>query len=390
MTSRDEDDCSSSDDDLLNWQNVTTKRKKIIKETNVHKKQKSYDGPSCSNVNKFADLANDEDDEDDGKDDDKHVPAESAPKPPPIFIDDVTNIKKMIKCVSSVIANTEFQYKGLHNGQVKLSVKTVDSYRKITKHFDTNSISYHTYQLKAERAYRFVIKGLHHTTNIGDIKAHLIEKGHLVRYITNVKSRFNKKPLPMFYVDIDPGPNNKKVFDIFEINHCIVKIEPPNSTEDIVQCHRCQEYGHTKTYCKKPFACVKCGLAHPTINCQKERNDPPKCIHCLGNHTANYKGCQFYQNLLRKRTSDKGPLTYQQFSINKGDFPAMNPNYNNNAHSKFNTAYNNRSGETYANVGNLFESNNIMKNIENLLHKQIELTNTLMNMMSLLINKLCK
>lgn len=65
----------------------------------------------------------------------------------------------MINCVSSVIANTEFNYKGLNDGQVKLNVKSVDSYRKITKYFNTNNLSYHTYQLKSERAYRFVIKG---------------------------------------------------------------------------------------------------------------------------------------------------------------------------------------------------------------------------------------
>lgn len=124
----------------------------------------------------------------------------------------------MIKCVGSVIANTEFNYKGLIDGQVKLNVKTVDSYRKITKYFDTNNLSYDTYQWKSERAYRFVIKGLHHSSKIEDIKADLLLKGHQARYITNVKSKFTKNPLPMFYVDVDPSPDNKKVFEIPEIN----------------------------------------------------------------------------------------------------------------------------------------------------------------------------
>ena len=41
----------------------------------------------------------------------------------------------------------------------------------------------HTYQLKNERSYRFVIKGLHYSTRIDAIKADLLYKGHLVRQI---------------------------------------------------------------------------------------------------------------------------------------------------------------------------------------------------------------
>lgn len=387
MGSDSDDDDSSGDD---NWQSVTTKRKKkVAKVTNSEKKTKNSDEPSCSNVNvnKYAALADKEDFNDDGNDD---VEANAIPRPPPLFIDNVNNIDKMIKCVSSVIANTEFNYKGLNDGQVKLNVKKVDSYRDLIKYLDDNNFSYHTYQLKSERSYRFVIKGLHHSTKISDIKADLILKGHLVRSITNIKSKFTKNPLPIFYVDIDPGLNNKKVFEIREINHCIVQIEAPKSTDDIVQCHRCQQFGHTKTYCKRPFVCVKCGLGHRTPDCPKVVETPPRCVHCLKQHTASYRGCEVYQNLLRKRIAERRPLTHNQFSMNRNDFPHMNPNFNNNR-SNVNTESNYfNTGVTYANVGNQNSNNNIMKNIEQLLNKQIELTNTLMNMMSLLINKLCK
>lgn len=398
MTEESEDDSNSSDDNLLNWQNVTTKRKKIIKTTNTQKKQKNTEDlteePSCSNNNRFAKLAEvNEEDLNDDNDDNEEVAeadevAETNLKPPPIFINNVTNINQMVKCVSSVIASSDFNYKGLNDGQVKLNLKTVDSYRTLTKYFNTNNLSYHTYQLKSERAFRFVIKGLHHSTKESDIKADLISKGHLVRYITNVKSKFTKNPLPMFYVDIDPSPNNKQVYDIKKINHCIVQIEAPRSTDDIVQCHRCQQFGHTKTYCRKPFVCVKCGLGHATPECQKLIETPPRCVNCLKHHTASYRGCEVYQTLLRKRLAERRPFVQNQFSMNNNDFPHLNKNFNHN-HSSKNTGFNNNNtGETYASALNV--NNNVMKNIETLLHKQIELTNTLMNMMSLLINKLCK
>lgn len=138
---------------------------------------------------------------------------------------------------------------------------------------------------------------------------------------------------------------------------------------------------------------MKCGLGHPSPNCPNDIDTAPRCVHCLKQHTASYKGCDVYQTLLKKRLSEKRPIFHQHFSMNRNDFPHVNPNFNNNNSSNLNvnTGLNNRNtGVTYANVGNLNENNNIMKNIEQLLHKQIELTNTLMNMMSLLINKLCK
>ena len=288
----------SEDDSLLNWQVVTTKRNKITNITSIAKKQKSLENiSSCSNINKYASLdnshyANNKNEENSDVDENEYESGATAAKPPPIFINNVSNVNKMIKCICSVISGSDFNYKALYDGQVKLNIKLVDSYRKLVKYFVANNISYHTYQLKNERSYRFMIKGLHYSTRIDDIKAELLYKGHLVRQIVNVKSRFTKQPLPMFYVDIDPQPNNKNVFEIREINHCAVQIEAPRSTTDIVQCHRCQQFGHTKTYCRKPFTCVKCGLGHPTPNCPNKSETPPKCIHCLKQHTANYRGCE--------------------------------------------------------------------------------------------------
>ena len=75
------------------------------------------------------------------------------------------------------------------------------------------------------------------------------------------------------------SPNNKIFFEIREINHCAVQIEAPS----------CQQFGRTKTYCRKPFACVKCGLCHPTPNCSNNSETPPKCIHCLKQRTENHR-----------------------------------------------------------------------------------------------------
>lgn len=385
--SNDIDNGDDSEDNDSNWQTVTTNNSnkrnfQWSPNANQQKKQKTMgdDVPSTS-TNKFAPLSNEA--SEDAKED-------NSPKPPPIFIPNVTNVIKMINNISKVIPGNDFNYKSLRNGQVKLMVKTIDSFRKLVKSLETSNISHHTYQVKQERSYRVVIKGIHHTTPISDIKSKLISSGHAVRNIANVKSRGSKEPLPMFFVDLEPKPNNKDVYNIHDINKAIVTIEPPKRTDDLVQCHRCQMFGHSKAYCKRPFRCVKCGLDHSTAECTKNTKTPPRCTNCLKNHTANYKGCKIYRELLQKKLQNSYADRSHTHRVN---------NFNNFTTSEENPRATNRTREDQsANrqmplYSEVIQANNsstsFMSKIEAMLSKQMELTNTLISMMSVLISKLC-
>lgn len=187
------------------------------------------------------------------------------------------------------LVNSEnFSYKSMKDGQVRLMIKDIQSYRVVVKHLDDKKINFHTYQLKQERAYRVVVKNLHFSTPIPAIKEEIQSLGHQVRNVMNIKSRVTKQPMSMFFVDLEPNQNNKRIYETKHQFNAIVKIEPPLKTNDIIQCHRCQGYGHSKTYCRKMFNCVKCGLNHPTDNCPKAEETPPRCVNCLQHHTANY------------------------------------------------------------------------------------------------------
>lgn len=364
----------SSDDSSADWQQVpTTSRKRTNSrspQTFIPKRQHIDDGPSTSN--RFARLSRDDVNTD-------TAPAPQPPKPPPIFIPDVEDIGKMLKDISKVISANEYNYKALRDRQVRLNIKSIESYRKLVKYLDSNKKMFHTYQLKQERAFTAVIKGLHHSTPLQDIKAKLLISGHDVRSVRNIKSRKNNEPLPMFFVDIDPKQNNKDIFELRSFENAVIKVEQPRKIEDIVQCYRCQEFGHTKSYCRKPYRCVKCGQGHSTSLCSKTFDQPPLCVHCGNNHTANYRGCQVYQNLINKRSTrtnrdsdtNRVPLNYP---INNH----VNPNQQMGSLS-----YSEAVRGTDSNI------NNVLHKIEAMLSKQIELTNTLMNMMSMLMAKLC-
>jgi hypothetical protein len=80
-----------------------------------------------------------------------------------------------------------------------------------------------------------------------------------------------------------------------------ISVEAPWKKTTIVQCTRCQSYGHNKTYCAQSPVCVKCGGDHATTVCTKDPTAPATCALCGGAHPANYKGCDVYRRLQTAR-----------------------------------------------------------------------------------------
>ena len=235
----------------------------------------------------------------------KEKPNQNLPKPPPIFIPNVCNIGEFKKRIAAAIKDDQYSYKAGRDGKIRLMASTSDAFRALVKYLDSIKAVYHTYQLKEDKAFRIVIKNLHHSTDKEQIIQDLAKCGYICRNVMNARSRANKQPLSMFFVDLEPAVNNKNVYDINRLCNAVVKIEPPHKFDDLVQCHRCQDFGHTKRYCRKPFKCVKCGDSHSSTECTKTISESPKCAHCNGSHTASYKGCEWYKKLLNQRNKAK-------------------------------------------------------------------------------------
>ena len=125
-----------------------------------------------------------------------------------------------------------------------------------------------------------MIKNLNFSTPIETIKREIEVLGHCVRNISNIKSRITKQ----FFIDLEPNNNNAEIYDLKYLNNALIKVEPPRKVNDIVQCFRCQEYGHIKTYYTKTFRCVKCSLRNPPTECKKDKDLPAQCVNCLQLH----------------------------------------------------------------------------------------------------------
>ena len=93
-----------------------------------------------------------------------------------------------------------------------MQTNTPDTFRKVTKSLKEKNAGYHTYQLKVEKSYKIVIRGLHPKTNIDSISEKLAKIGHQVRSISNINKYDTKQPLPLFLIELEPKINNKGIY----------------------------------------------------------------------------------------------------------------------------------------------------------------------------------
>ncbi|XP_036347858.1 putative uncharacterized protein DDB_G0271606, partial [Rhagoletis pomonella] len=87
-----------------------------------------------------------------------------------------------------------------------------------------------------------------------------------------------KKPLSMFIVELKANPNNKEIYDIKYLFTTKIVFEPPRPKREIPQCANCQQYGHTKAYCRRRPVCIKCAGPHLSADCsRKTKSNDVKC-----------------------------------------------------------------------------------------------------------------
>ncbi|XP_044261161.1 uncharacterized protein LOC123009100 [Tribolium madens] len=109
--------------------------------------------------------------------------------------------------------------------------------------------------------------------------------------------------------DDESSPLNqaKDVWKVKTVCSLVIKAEKPRKSSKAAQCHRCQRFHHAQRNCTAEHRCVKCGEAHETKVCTKERAASPKCANCSGPHTDNYMGCPKFPKVQAQRTKVAAP-----------------------------------------------------------------------------------
>lgn len=224
-----------------------------------------------------------------------------AIKPMPILIaHDDFNV------VSSFLENTigtSYVMKTLKQG-FKITCNDIDSYTKLRLCLTENQhkINSYTFQHKNDRGFRAVIRQLHKSTPLTWIRDQLNKLGYKLRFLDTIKNQHNGKALNLFELELEKCEDShiQSLLQLKRIGNQQVSVEGL-IRRNTPQCHRCQQFGHTKNYCLRPFICVKCAGSHPSTSCTKSKNAEPKCANCKGKHTANYRGCLTFKNAIRNK-----------------------------------------------------------------------------------------
>lgn len=344
--------------------------------------------------NKFNDLPMEDISEDNAE-----IGVEKLTKSPPIMLYGITDVSKLMELLETVIQRDDYKIKTINNKQLRVTASSIEVYKKIINVVRDHDLIGHTFTIRQERAYRVVLKNLHFSTPTSIIKGEIEKLGHKVRgEIVNARSRFTKEPLSMFFINLEPNDNNKDIFNIRYILNNVVTFEPPRKSASIVQCKRCQQFGHTRNNCMRPFRCVKCAGAHNTSDCPKtDRNTPATCALCFEDHPANYRGCRVYKEIVDRKlkNSDSRERTIRptrpQFQLSNGNFPLLNkatlpPIRKELSNKNDNVLYVDALKQTRQN----FYDETKLDKLTNQIEMLVQQMGTLMGLLSTVVTKLCQ
>lgn len=222
--------------------------------------------------------------------------------PPPIIVKGVEKFN-VLKSLTQQINSNECKFTSFNNNVWKINTTSSESYRHVTGELNKNVLQWHTYENKTTRSIKVMARGLHPSCDEIEIVEDLRDKGFGITEAKNIikkvkvtnnsgENAIQKIGLPLFMLSFSNEEKIEKIYSIKSILGIIVKIEPlRKNAYAIIQCKRCQAFGHTKTYCNNNPACVKCAGKHHTKDCSLARDQKAKCVNCREAHPASYRGC---------------------------------------------------------------------------------------------------
>jgi hypothetical protein len=123
----------------------------------------------------------------------QHETEQIPTKPPPIFINNVTNVTLLCTALTKIVGKEKFTCQSKLS-QVIVRTTDPDSYRGVVWYPKAQNASFHTYLLPKERAFRVVIRCLHHTTPIDIVHKELEKNGFNIRAVTKRSPTPSTKP----------------------------------------------------------------------------------------------------------------------------------------------------------------------------------------------------
>lgn len=224
---------------------------------------------------------------------------------PPIYVYNKSVVE--INAIATSLAMNKGEYvQRIGRGVIQITVKDQNIFTSLVSYCKANDIRFYTHSLPDETPIRFVLSGLPVFNNdevVTELKTVNIEP-ESVKLLKASPSGDSAIYLVAFKRGACKLQDLRKVRYLFSV---VVNWRPfAKRAADIVQCFRCQQFGHGMSHCNLQPKCVKCGELHFTKNCaipkkvvkpgnslESENDDRHliKCANCSRNHAASFRGC---------------------------------------------------------------------------------------------------
>lgn len=213
---------------------------------------------------------------------------------PPIFLFDVNNIQEMTKDFKK-LSTEDFELKFINNNKIKLSLKSTEDFRTITRFLDENKINFYSFTHPEDKKLSVVLRPVAYSFTDEEISQELSQSFPVVKVVRLYNKE--KMPTPLVSVLLEKNEKGKEIFKLDRLLQTVISVEPRHKSQH-VRCTNCQIWGHTRGGCHLPPTCARCAAKHPTSQCNLTADQKPTCVHCGGEHPAYSRQCQAYLRYL--------------------------------------------------------------------------------------------
>jgi hypothetical protein len=134
-------------------------------------------------------------------------------------------------------------------------------YSAMQSYLAKNNLRYFTFSPNSEKPVKVVIRHLPPDTPAEDISNSLEILGFNVINVWQMTAvrraphgQTHVEPLPLFLVALTRNIKSQQTFKLNSLNHIIIKVEIYITQPGLMQCYKCQNFGHVWTNCKQPLS----------------------------------------------------------------------------------------------------------------------------------------
>jgi hypothetical protein len=315
-----------------------------INPTTKIKHSKPSSSSKSSQRNQFMELDSDVDLSSDEQQ--QHpVREKSPPKPPPITIQGLEYrrcldlLKNFDKCYTLKLTSSGVQVFPIND----------IAFQQMIIVFKNKDIKFFTHALREEQLLKFVLHGyvnVEERTLMTQLKEVKLEPER-VKKMSVKQKKHSDHSVYLVYFKKSTNVKISQLREIKAIENVIVKWEYySNRRSGPTQCSNCMSFGHGGLNCFLLPRCIRCSLAHKSIECPKLFNERKmqtrtripdnelKCVNCGQNHAANYSKCEKRLEFIERQMKHRAKVQNhsqksQQFmpapQLDDFQFPRLSP-----------------------------------------------------------------